>query len=536
MFEVLDCDSWLVFEHQLGRLYWRSSLRGHFPTPCDTSDPTEWAAAQQGNWGAVFLQADRALLLCDQARSIPLFYYFSEGAYQITSDINVLIARNPDLTLNPEAAAEFRHFGYVLGNDTLLSGVYSAPSGTVTTLSLNTDPVYDSLISPLRAPESSELSAVSQLSTVDFLKRFHAELCKAFRFTIDQAQGRQLLIPLSGGADSRLLLAILKELNAPNVLCFTYGQAGSKEAQVSETVARGLGFEWIFVELEAAAMRKAWGQAEGFVKYCWAGQSLTHIQDWYALLQLQNHPAVEKNAIVLPGHTIVGNEHDEWCANPQLSFSPEDAVKLYIEHHGVLQGKPQLAASEYTKEKLRPLVKQYWTGTADNRLETLVALNVRERQAKYISHSVRAYEFFGFDWAFPMYERGVWDLWINAPQQFHEGVRVEYVRYANELYQQLSGVELDFFKGVTQDLPVGLVQRVKTVLVKTGLLSVANHVLSVRAQLNHPMGFHALVGDMSRARLVLKLAGGATLLGVYANSFLSDRWVLGSHILPPFKG
>lgn len=533
MFQILDSHNWQQFTHpQLGTLYWQSSLRNHLPQLLETSDPVEWAAAQQGNWGAVFVQADRALLLCDQARSIPLLYFRSEGAYEITSDVNQLIARHPDLALNEAAATEFRHFGYVLGNDTLLQDVHSAPSGTVTTLQLEAEPTYRELISPVRATDNPELQAVEALSTDDFLTRFHTELTKAFQFTINQAQGRQLLIPLSGGADSRLLLALLKELEAPNVLCFTYGQPGSTEAKISESVARGLGFDWIFVELQPEAMREAWKQAESFVKYSWAGQSLTHIQDWYALLQLQNHPQVEKDAIVLPGHTIVGNEHDEWCADPAVAFSEEDAVNLYIEHHGVLQGKPKQAATEYTKAKLRPLVNQYWTGTPDNRLETLVALNVRERQAKYISHSVRAYEYFGFDWAFPMYERSVWDLWINAPQQFHEGVRVEYVRYANELYTEMSGVELDYFKGAVQNLPSGLVHQVKTVLAKTGLLNLANHLLSVRTQLNHPMGFHALVGAVSHHMLAWQLLSGTHILGVYANQFLDNTWVPGMQVIP----
>ncbi|MCS4484029.1 asparagine synthase-related protein [Gleimia sp. 6138-11-ORH1] len=535
MIQVLDSTNWIILEHQLGRIYWHGTISGQLPNQIDTDDPIQWASAQQGNWGAVILQEDKALLLCDQARSIPLLYLETENGYDIVSDVNALIAHHRELTLYPEAAAEFRHFGYVLGTDTLLKGVHSVPFGAMVRLRVGKAPKRVPLISTIRAKPGTELAKIEALSTEEFLELFYAELKKAFQFTLAQAKGRQLLIPLSGGADSRLLLAILKELNAPNVLCFTYGQPGSPEAHISESVAKGLGFEWILVELKPTEMKEKWQEAEDFLKATWTGQALPHIQDWYALTQLQNHPQVEAGAIVLPGHTIVGNEHDEWCAEPELHFTKRDAVKVFIDHHGILQGKPKEAASFYTVYKLSHLLRDFWTGKApENRLETIVALNISERQSKYISNSVRAYEYFGFDWALPMYERSVWDVWINAPQQFHESVRVEYVRYANELYSRISKVELDYFKGAVQSLPSGAVRVVKTALEKTHLLNLANHTLSVRTQLNHPMGFHALAGEIPKAKLALKLAGGATLFGVYADLFLTDQWVPGSHVMPPY--
>lgn len=533
MYNILDTENWLVFEHQLGTIYWQASITGQLPIEVTTTNPLVWALRQKGNWGAIIVKEDVAHLLCDQARSLPLLYVKTKHGWDIASDVNTLIAAHPELKLNKDAAKEFAHFGYVIGHETLLSDVFSARYGAITTLSASGEVTQEPLIETVRADAGTELAAIEELSINDFLELFHAELLKAFQFTLEEAKGRQLLVPLSGGADSRLLLAVLKELNAPNVMCFTYGQPGSTEAKISEEVARRLGYDWILVELKPAEMAAKWREAEGFLKATWTGQSLPHIQDWYALTQLQQHPQVEAGAIVLPGHTIVGNEHDEWCAEPDRNFTKRDVVKLYIDHHGVLQGKPKDAASFYTVNKLSFLVRDYWTGKRpENRLETLVALNVGERQAKYISNSVRAYEYFGFDWAFPMYERGVWETWINAPQQFHEGVRLEYVKYANELYRHVSGNDLPYFKGAMQNVPPGTVEILRTILKKTRLLNLANHVLSVRTQLNHPMGFHALVTSIPKRELAFKLARGESLLGIYANLFLANEWVPEADVIP----
>lgn len=76
-----------------------------------------------------------------------------------------------------------------------------------------------------------------------------AELEKTFSDSLDtvltrlleNSKGRQLVIPLSGGLDSRLLAAWLKKLKAPNIKTFTYGKPDSPETSISEQVASALG-------------------------------------------------------------------------------------------------------------------------------------------------------------------------------------------------------------------------------------------------------------------------------------------------------
>jgi asparagine synthase (glutamine-hydrolysing) len=56
------------------------------------------------------------------------------------------------------------------------------------------------------------------------------------------------VVPLSGGLDSRIIVAMLKRLGVEDVICFTYGKKGNREAEISRQVAEALGYRWYFVE------------------------------------------------------------------------------------------------------------------------------------------------------------------------------------------------------------------------------------------------------------------------------------------------
>ena len=69
----------------------------------------------------------------------------------------------------------------------------------------------------------------------------------------------RLVLPLSGGLDSRLLAAWLTLHGAlDRTVAFTYGRPGSREVEVSRSVAEAVGLEWHAVEYVPADLREAW--------------------------------------------------------------------------------------------------------------------------------------------------------------------------------------------------------------------------------------------------------------------------------------
>ncbi|MDO5728186.1 MAG: asparagine synthase-related protein [Actinomycetaceae bacterium] len=526
---IVDRNEWRELSLHIGRVYWRSSIPHRDPIDFSTSNIADWARAQRGNWSAVIDNDEGIHLVVDAIRSFPILYTRSTSDWLISSSANPLLEAVPECSLDQKAAAEFRHSGFVLGTDTLIRDVRTVTAGQAITLHHNGD-VTGQTHSPFIFDDRIEVPIP------EFFENFHRTLLDTFGRLIDDACGRQLLIPLSGGADSRLILALLRELDAPNVLTFTYGVPNSREASISRQVAAGIDFPWLFVPINPSTMAKRWKQPKtaSFLQSAWSGNALPHIQDWFAITELVRTEQIDFDAIVLPGHTVVGNQHDAQAIDPHVSLDYRGMTRLLSRHHLSLQGHPEIGElSAYSRTKIVDFLRAHWPN-ADPEMKphVVAAFNIAERQAKYISNSVRTYEHCGLSWALPMEELPVWELWLRGPSPIHDEARTHYVRYANEQYAKWSGDSLGYFDAPAQRLPSGPVHLVRTALQSIGALDWANAMYRATVELKHPMGYEALVGDMSRPALARRLFTGRSILGVYADLFLTNSWVPSASFLP----
>ena len=89
---------------------------------------------------------------------------------------------------------------------------------------------------------------------------------KIFNKMIGQIKDRQIIVPLSGGNDSRLVVSVLSHLNVKNVKCYTYGTPGNHEVKVAQLISKKLGYDWIFIPLTYNSEKKFY-QSEDFKKY-----------------------------------------------------------------------------------------------------------------------------------------------------------------------------------------------------------------------------------------------------------------------------
>lgn len=525
--KIVDSPNWLEFELEVGRVWWRSSISGSYPYNAKTKDLSKWAALQTGNWAAVVETEEKIFLISDGPRSFPILYTF-DGEWLVSSDPQQLMQTMADPRLDQAAAAEFLNACFVLGDDTLISGVKNVPAASIVQLNERGSSSVSQHISLTPTTEQ-------RLGARDALEQFHEELLSVFGRLLEVANGRQLLVPLSGGADSRLILAVLHELGAPNVHTFTYGFPEALEAKLSREVSENVGYPWHHVTFSAQDLYKRWWQPKtnAFLQDCWTGLALPHIQDWYALGDLRKNPEIADDAIILPGHTIVGNEHDDWCFNPKVDLDRERMVKILAGHHLNQQGKAKKALRvDYSRQKIEDFVTAHWPDeNPATRSDVTTAFNLAERQPKYINNSMRGYEHFGFDWALPMLERGPWQIWLNAEQKLHDSARVEYKRYVQQKYTAQAGKQIDYW-GVVNRLPKPM-SIALDILDKLRLKDKINQLYTAHVCLNHPMGLEGFAGGLGKPQLARRLYSGASIIGVYSELFLDGKWVPQQDVLPP---
>ena len=391
---------------------------------CDTlcSDPTDpkVLVSHPGRLTAIRINDDEVVLAQDRLRSWPLFWALENRAdggrrLIVSDDATAMRGALSAPRLDPRARREFLDAGFVSGTDTLLVGVHQTEQGAIVRIDRATGRVRAVDYALARFCEESDMVTDPEEFSNLLLAALDAGMGRVLEDLSDRPGSPRLVLPLSGGLDSRLLVAWLTLHGAlDRAVAFTYGRPGTREVEVSRKVAEAVGLEWHAVDYVPAELREAWQtqDAADFLEYSYTLGALPHVQDWYALRNLLEQGVVRPGDVVLPGHTIVGNMHDEHLLE-EPHVTRGRVAKAILIHHQELQGDQRRAyADPYRAAKVRAfLALRPFTGSPRDVQSILESYNVRERQTKYINNSMRAYEHLGLEWALPMLDVEFWDAW-----------------------------------------------------------------------------------------------------------------------------
>ena len=517
-------------------------------TPCpDPTDP-KVLVSHPGRLTAIRISDDEVVLAQDRLRSWPLFWALenrADGGRRLIVSDNATAMRGALSAprLDPRARREFLDAGFVSGTDTLLVGVHQTEQGAIVRIDRATGRVRAVDYALARFCEESDMVTDPEEFSDLLLAALDAGMGRVLEDLSDRPGSPRLVLPLSGGLDSRLLVAWLTLHGAlDRAVAFTYGRPGTREVEVSRKVAEAVGLEWHAVDYVPAELREAWQtqDAADFLEYSYALGGLPHVQDWYALRSLLEQGVVRPGDVVLPGHTIVGNMHDEHLLE-EPHVTRGRVAKAILIHHQELQGDQRRAyADPYRAAKVRAfLALRPFTGSPRDVQSILESYNVRERQTKYINNSMRAYEHLGLEWALPMLDAEFWDAWHRGAVEL-TATRDFYAVFIGRLWARATalaaGTEADAAERADRaeeaDLPYFAAtevseetrSRLKTALSRLRLLGLAERTFSAWATLHSTMAFEAFITDASLPVAAAQLMGGRKLLGFWTRAFLNDTW------------
>ena len=389
----------------------------------DADAVVERALAARGHVCAVIVDGETATIVSDTMRSHQLLWRWDDGTLRISDLASRLIDGSTPL-LAP-AVNEFRRAGFVLGDATLYDGVWQSLAGAVTRLAAS-GPVesrHERVLTGADAPARAHAAMRAEMSAA-----FDAVMRRA----VEAAGGRQIAVPLSGGLDSRILLTWLAQHGHENLLAFTYGRPGSKEAAISRDVASQLGVAWRFVDYTRPRIRETWlsEPTARWMEFASNGTSLPHMQDYSAIEQLLATGDLQPDAIIMPGHTIVGNFHGDHLLEAGAATRASVRAELFA-HHGALQHDDMPGRGSGHEAEADAFLTELGVGAADDSplsadlaVFAVEAFNLVERQAKYINQSLRTYEWFGLSWSIPMLDAEFVEHWFSLPAEVRAGREV----------------------------------------------------------------------------------------------------------------
>lgn len=482
-------------------------------TPQSLDSWSESLALLKGFFALVLETDNTIFATVDHTRSIPLFYcQYNNDFYLSTSSEWIKNSINLGDEMVTEYREEFQMLGYTLGNKTLYKPIKQLQAGEC--LSFSADGLQ------LQTYYTYNHIEPEKFNEEFFYQSFTEVVTSCFNRLINYADGRQLVIPLSGGYDSRLIVSILKNLKYSNVICFSYGVPGNLEAVHSKKIAESVGFKWIFIEYTDTAWKEVWSsnKAHLFREYAFNHSSLPHIQDWLALAKLNENNLIDEDAIFVPGHA---------CITPYIPVdirkNPSNNYYLEVILNKHFTGRPFKLNSEFTYTKAKELLlKEKNILNHYDALSEIMQFLWRERQAKYIINSVRAYEIYGYDWWLPLLDQELMALWQTVPLEKRLN-RALYIQYVNTIFSQyISPDDSALMNNAGEILSIkgkisyGLKRFIPKRLYRLLLKSTRRGNYS-----NHFLKFGSLVKEES---LNLYIKDDYSIIGIYSDLQLKGKW------------
>jgi asparagine synthase (glutamine-hydrolysing) len=390
-----------------------------------------------GNFAVVLNLNEAVLAAVDRIRSLPLFYSAGSEDFIISEDASYIKEKTYQNKLDDVSVNEFLLTGYVTNEDTLYKSVKQVQAGEYILFNKKSKEIYRSDYFRLQHKDYYDISSDELISKLDDV---HIDI---FKRLIQSLDGRTVVVPLSGGYDSRLVVTMLKRLEYKNVICFSYGKPGNYESKISEQVADYLGYKWIFVPYSNDLWNK-WFNSKERKEYCKYGSMLTsliHMQDWPAVMKLKRDNLIPKDSIFIPGHTgdfIEGGHIPKLYKIKNVVSEEEFIDSIYKKHYYLTDW--QSKNNQYSKIFRNKIVKNMkLNNVISNELgaSLIEEWEWRERQAKFICNAVRVYEYFGYEWRMPLWDNELINFWtkINLGKRY---MRKLYKKYYDKYFKKIN--------------------------------------------------------------------------------------------------
>jgi asparagine synthase (glutamine-hydrolysing) len=367
-----------------------------------------------GNFAIIFTDGQQVIAVTDKKRSIPIYYYFDENTQ--TWVFTDHLQNFTGFPFHRTSVKEMILTGYVANERTLLEGVYQMEAGQYVVAN-GQDLHKERYFSYYHQPQEMELEeAAAELKEVFY---------RVFSRLYERVKNRDIIIPLSGGYDSRIIALFIKEFGLERVLSFTYGKPENPEAKKSREIAEKLGFEWTIIPYSKAQWQDWYASSEwkGYVDFASNYSTTAHIQDWPAVKELVQR--LKEKSVFIPGHTgdFIAGGHIPYELTIDQEYTIEDVVRYVLKKHHRLWEM----INEEAKEDVISEIKQSISSFAFTDKEQASALfefwDWKERQAKFIINSVRVYEYFGHEWEIPLWDDELIEFFLKMP------VKLRYKKY-----------------------------------------------------------------------------------------------------------
>ena len=417
---------------QDGTLYDKAALSGYFSRITGRDDFLSRLKGVTGLFSVVVLQGEELFAATDVVRTFPLFYRMNGDTFHISDTPSLLLGEEEPLSLNSRSVLQFESIGYVLGRDTLLNELYQLQAQEV---------LFFDGKEIKRLFYERERRTTSVCNRMQLKSDFRQMLSLLSDRLVKLLDGRPVLLPLSGGYDSRLLAWMLKETGYENVLCFTYGFSDTSEKENAQKSAEALGFRWLFIDyseylgqdVTASEKFREW------IRFTSNYSSFFYFQEYLAAYHLKMKGLAAENAVFIPGHSA-----DGVAGNFLISGMEEMSELESFVRYASMKNANLRSLNRHEREMLNEDITATmlcYKGRDKVDYTLYEKWQTRERQAKQIVNSSKIWDFFGHQYALPFWDELFTSFFDSLPYSYKINKNF-YIEAVNELFSE-KGISFD---------------------------------------------------------------------------------------------
>ncbi len=235
--------NWRKSKTKLGLLFYKGEVENFQDFEKEKFDLREiinFLNQQNNHFSFIYQNKNRIIAAVDTIRSYPIFFSKSNSNFIFSNSAETIREKINIFEPNELGLKEFQMLGYTLKSKTLIQQISQISAGKfIDSKSYKKIQTYFSYLGrPKKKLKSTWISLLN------------SELNSIFKKTVSKSKNRQILLPLSGGYDSRLILAKLIEFNFKNVTCFSYGLKNNFEIKTARKVCKSLNLDLLELESE----------------------------------------------------------------------------------------------------------------------------------------------------------------------------------------------------------------------------------------------------------------------------------------------
>ncbi len=359
----------------------------------------------------------------DHIRSMPLFFSKKKNEIFISDDAFYLASLFDKNEFNPLQKSSFLLSGHTLGNHTLIDEVKQLEAGQYLFFN-GKEVIINNHYEHIRGNYFDLKEKEDQWKELDLISK------NIIQRLIQKANGKQLVIPLSGGYDSRYIVAMLKYLGYENVVTYTYGIPSSYEVKIAQKVAARLNYKWYFVEYP-----KDWTpyyECHDYQIFASQLASLPHEQDFLAIKYLKEKKLIDDDGIIVPGFCgdLLGGSVIPDFYKEGLKVNETKLKDHILETQFCYENKIDKKNQKTLSNHIENAIKNHSTiSTIDDFINVNEWFFTKNLVSKYVVNGLRVYEYFGYEWSMPLWDKELLEWWYRTSNQNRLGTERLYNSY-----------------------------------------------------------------------------------------------------------